>query len=84
MDLDDPFLRRKAKNAVKILTISKLNGDLGVSRAIGDAVYKVRSCVCRSFPGHGLVIATSLSISPLMSWHATGSTQRIVLLGLST
>ena len=41
MDLSDPFIRRKAEKSVDWKVTSRLNGDLSVSRAIGDACYKV-------------------------------------------
>ncbi|OQR86835.1 protein phosphatase 1E [Achlya hypogyna] len=40
MDLKDPYIQEKAKRVVKIMEIHRVNGDLSVSRAIGDIEYK--------------------------------------------
>lgn len=45
MDLDDPFIRKYAEERVGMQKIYRVNGELAVSRAIGDAHYK---------QGHGL------------------------------
>ena len=41
MDLSDPFIKSKAEKTVDWKVTSRLNGDLSVSRAIGDANFKV-------------------------------------------
>ncbi|KDO30793.1 hypothetical protein SPRG_04694 [Saprolegnia parasitica CBS 223.65] len=40
MDLKDPYIQEKAKRVVKLIEIFRVNGDLSVSRAIGDIEYK--------------------------------------------
>lgn len=40
MDLSDPFIKSKAEKTVDWKVTSRLNGDLSVSRAIGDANFK--------------------------------------------
>ena len=40
MDLEDPFVRRYAEESIDWISISRVCGDLGVSRAIGDADFK--------------------------------------------
>ncbi|CAI5735606.1 unnamed protein product [Peronospora farinosa] len=40
MDLSDPEIQQKAERVVKWVTIYRVNGELAVSRAIGDCDYK--------------------------------------------
>lgn len=40
MDLEDPAIREKAEKVVKWVTIYRVNGELAVSRSIGDQDYK--------------------------------------------
>ena len=50
MDLTDPFIRNYAETKVGMVNIYRVNGDISVSRAIGDPDYKI---------GHGLDKETS-------------------------
>ena len=50
MDLRDPFIRNYAETKVGMVNIYRVNGDISVSRAIGDPDYKI---------GHGLDKETS-------------------------
>lgn len=45
MDMTDPLVRKHAKESFRWLEISRVNGELGVSRAFGDYDYKVRGTV---------------------------------------
>ena len=40
MDLDDPVIRQSAEQIVRWVTIFRVNGELAVSRSIGDPDYK--------------------------------------------
>lgn len=40
MDLDDPVIRQSAEQVVRWVTIYRVNGELAVSRSIGDPDYK--------------------------------------------
>ena len=40
MDLSDPKIQQRAERVVKWMTIYRVNGELAVSRAIGDIDYK--------------------------------------------
>ena len=40
MDLSDPEIQQRAERVVKWMTIYRVNGELAVSRAIGDIDYK--------------------------------------------
>ena len=55
MDLRDPFIRNYAETKVGMVNIYRVNGDISVSRAIGDPDYKL---------GHGLDKETSANPYP--------------------
>ncbi|OQS03452.1 phosphatase 1E [Thraustotheca clavata] len=40
MDLNDPYIQQKAERVVQLIEIYRVNGELSVSRAIGDIDYK--------------------------------------------
>ena len=40
MELEDPFIAKKARESVRWITTHRVNGELSVSRAIGDPDYK--------------------------------------------
>ena len=40
MDLNDPVIRQSAEQVVRWITIFRVNGELAVSRSIGDPDYK--------------------------------------------
>ena len=49
MQLEDPVIRKYAEAAVKWQSVSRVNSDLGVARAIGDADFKLGPRMAR-FP----------------------------------
>jgi serine/threonine protein phosphatase PrpC len=55
MDLSDPSIREQAEKRVKWVEIARVNGELAVARAIGDADYKgdAKDKYCWAYPeGH--------------------------------
>jgi len=40
MDLNDPWIKKKAEKVVRFVDVFRVNGELAVSRAIGDTDYK--------------------------------------------
>ena len=40
MQLEDPFIAKKARKSARWTTTHRVNGELSVSRAIGDPDYK--------------------------------------------
>ncbi|KAG6616456.1 protein phosphatase [Phytophthora cinnamomi] len=67
MDLSDPEIQQRAERVVKWVTIYRVNGELAVSRAIGDIDYKgeaLSKYEYWAFPeGHGRVFHGDLVIS---------------------
>lgn len=48
MDLDDPVIRQSAEKVVRWMTVHRVNGELAVSRSIGDPDYKGKfNCAIR-------------------------------------
>lgn len=67
MDLSDPEIQQRAERVVKWVTIYRVNGELAVSRAIGDIDYKgeaLSKYEYWAFPeGHDRVFRGDLVIS---------------------